>query len=382
MSKPRLHLSYLDGLRGMAALYVLLFHLGTKVLIDTGTFPVGFYLFAFGELAVDVFIVLSGYCLMLPIVRSADVELSGGARTFLRRRAWRILPPYYAALGISVAMLWASQHIGGHGGMMSTSKASDLTPGSIISHLILVHNLSPSWTYRLDASMWSVATEWQIYFFLPPLLLPLWKRWGPAPLLACAWAIGLLPWFLHFEMAESARTWLLGLFALGMVAAGINFPRRPQAWLRRFPWGIVSLGLALALLGFLAFDTKHVIDDRPWPIDLLMGLLTSVVLVYCTLFRTQQDVKSVPLILRLLESRLLVGIGMFSYSLYLIHGPMLAIMIALAHHRLNANHLTLLLLTIGVPVICGVSFLFYLLFERPFLRLRANMARGTSQVKR
>ena len=374
--KLRLHLTYLDGLRGLAAFYVLLYHLYLKVWIETKTHPIGFPLMQFGNLAVDVFIVLSGYCLMLPIVRSANLELSGGVKTFLKRRAWRILPPYYAALAVSVGVLWASQQFNSRRGLVDTSKLFDLSPGSIISHVLLVHNLVPSWTYKIDTPMWSVATEWQIYFLLPALLLPLWKWRGSLPMLGCAWAVGLFPWFFHFGFAESARTWLLGLFALGMAAAAINFPRRPQEWVRLFPWGGVTIGLAVLLLGLLIFDTKQM---RSWPIDMLTGILTSAVLIKCTLFRTQQNAQATPLLLRLLESRILVGLGLFSYSLYLIHGPILAILIALIHHRLGANSLTLVMLIIGVPITCLGSFCFYLLFERPFLHIRAAMTSKKSQ---
>ena len=57
----------------------------------------------YGHLAVDVFIVLSGFCLMLPVARSGGA-LADGARGFFVRRARRILPPYFAAFTISVAL--------------------------------------------------------------------------------------------------------------------------------------------------------------------------------------------------------------------------------------------------------------------------------------
>lgn len=378
--RPRLHLTYLDGLRGLAAFYVLLHHLYMKVLIDAGVAPIGFPLAAFGELAVDVFIVLSGYCLMLPIVRSASAEISGGAWTFFKRRAWRILPPYFAALSISMGMLWVSHRLSLHHGMLTTTKVSGLSLGPILSHLLLVHNLKPAWAFQIDGSLWSVATEWQIYFFLPALLLPLWKRWGPVPMLACAWGLGLLPWFLHLGLAESARTWLLGLFALGMAAAGINFPRQPQEWVRRVPWGGITLCLTFFLLVIVTLRWETVAVAKPWPVDLLMGLLTATLLIHCTSFRAHQEARAVPLVLRLLESRFMVGLGAFSYSLYLIHGPILAVLIALTRHRLDANQLTLFMLVVGVPVTCAVSFLFYLLFERPVLHIRAVQSRRQREV--
>jgi peptidoglycan/LPS O-acetylase OafA/YrhL len=51
--------------------------------------------------SVQVFIVLSGYCLMLPVAQAAGT-LKGGLSVFVRRRAIRILPPYFAMLTIAV----------------------------------------------------------------------------------------------------------------------------------------------------------------------------------------------------------------------------------------------------------------------------------------
>ena len=77
---PRVRLDFLDGIRGLSALYVVLYHaippkavVGTSAahnLVRKMTFPIHQ-----GHLAVAIFIVLSGYCLMLPIAKSADGQL-------------------------------------------------------------------------------------------------------------------------------------------------------------------------------------------------------------------------------------------------------------------------------------------------------------------
>src|SRR6266446_573435 len=108
-STTTVHRAYLDGLRAVAALYVLLHHAFLQVIpnpvTDANRLPHWFILFAQGNLAVDVFIVLSGFCLMLPVV-SLGYEVSGGAVHFFRRRARRILPPYFAAMGLSLLPIW------------------------------------------------------------------------------------------------------------------------------------------------------------------------------------------------------------------------------------------------------------------------------------
>src|SRR5689334_14181642 len=103
------HLDYLDGLRALAALFVLFCHAlqSPWPYIYSRYPPPALHLFTgwlyHGHFAVDVFIVLSGFCLMLPVVRG-DGTLRGGAKRFFRRRARRILPTYYGALAFSLIL--------------------------------------------------------------------------------------------------------------------------------------------------------------------------------------------------------------------------------------------------------------------------------------
>jgi peptidoglycan/LPS O-acetylase OafA/YrhL len=105
-STPRVHLDFIEGMRATAALVVLLNH-GYAQIWDLALkqFPphryaVLTYAMVTGHLAVSVFICISGFCLMLPVARG-DGALKGGPLLFFKRRARRILPPYYAALLLS-----------------------------------------------------------------------------------------------------------------------------------------------------------------------------------------------------------------------------------------------------------------------------------------
>jgi peptidoglycan/LPS O-acetylase OafA/YrhL len=98
--------SGLDGIRGLAALYVVVNHVFLRAFPgyprDTAPFWAGW--FVYGRFAVVVFIVLSGFSLAVAPARSGWQV--GGVGRFARRRARRILPPYYAALAISLAVAW------------------------------------------------------------------------------------------------------------------------------------------------------------------------------------------------------------------------------------------------------------------------------------
>ncbi|MDT4988290.1 MAG: hypothetical protein QOI74_2384, partial [Micromonosporaceae bacterium] len=97
----------LDGVRGFAALYVVVFHcwLLTFHGFPANPGPVWLGWLLYGHLAVVAFITLSGFSLALSPARNGW-RLGGTAR-FARRRAWRILPPYWAALVFSLMIAWA-----------------------------------------------------------------------------------------------------------------------------------------------------------------------------------------------------------------------------------------------------------------------------------
>ncbi len=377
---PRLRLDYLDGLRGLAALYVVMHHAYYGLTAEASLPPLVTkltYWLYLGHSAVDIFIVLSGYCLMLPVARTG--QLSGGTSEFIRRRARRILPPYFAALGLSLLAiaLLPPLHNFSHPYALWNVALPAFTPGVIVSHLLLIHNFSPDWHSKIDYPMWSVATEWQIYFLFPLVLLPVWKRFGAAAAVGTGFLIGLAPLFLFFDRFSSVSPQFLGLFALGIAAADLNFSTKPALSRCRetFPWGGLSAGLLAALI---AASLKH----SSWPEavamkDILVGAATACLLTACTrsLTRRQESIGGRhpeqgqgSAALRLMESRPAVWLGTFSYSLYLVHAPVLA----LCQSALRPLHLAptlglCLMLAVGVPLALLASYLFHLMFEKPFL---------------
>src|SRR4051794_25264744 len=100
---PRQRLDALDGLRGLAALGVLVLHVWMFSYGDLHRPPKGFLDLVFGELrlGVQLFFVLSGFLIFRPFVAAA---LDGARRAprlsrYAIRRAARILPGYWLALG-------------------------------------------------------------------------------------------------------------------------------------------------------------------------------------------------------------------------------------------------------------------------------------------
>jgi peptidoglycan/LPS O-acetylase OafA/YrhL len=377
---PRLRLAYLDGMRAVASLYVVVFHavIGFPSGELTGVWRVLKRAAAFGHEAVAVFIVLSGYCLMLPIARSGGDALPRGFGSFIGRRAFRILPPYYATVALSLLLL-ASVPVLGQPGSKTIWDDSlpGLAVGPIASHLLIVHNWVPSWAFQINGPLWSVATEWQIYFLFPLLLLPLWRRFGLVVCLLGAIAVGYAPLAFYAPGAKTAIPWYLGLFALGMGAAAIAHGQKAfdRSLFTRVSWGRVTLalwavsGIGGWFFGAIWFQLKALTD-------LLLGLATATLLVHVA---SELEAGKPSILTRWLGSRPAVAVGHMSYSLYLTHLPVLALLhFAIAPRALAPGVHALALLAAGLPLSLFLGWLFYLAVERPCMGMLAAPARGVA----
>jgi peptidoglycan/LPS O-acetylase OafA/YrhL len=363
----RKHVDFLDGMRALAALYVVFHHIWLQVWPrELGRTPPESVLqytawLSYGHFAVTLFLVLSGFCLMLPVVRG-NGTLRGGAKAFLIRRARRILPPYYAAMAFSLALIWT---LVGHKTGTHWDVSIPVTWKGFFIHVLLLQNLIPS--DEINHVFWSIAVEWQIYFFFPVLLL-LWGRMNPwAITIATALgAFGFAAACGHYHVPIIAPHYL-ALFVIGMFAAAMSHSADPaiRAWRDRTPWGLLSAIFAaavVALCGHFGLD-----QSRFGIIDFVIGAFAACTLVYLSSERPN-------LLARALSWRPIVLIGGFSYSIYLIHAPLIQVawQYTVAPLHLVATQAFLLTMAVSVPIVLGSAYLFYLVAERPF----------TSTVKR
>ncbi|HZH97440.1 MAG TPA: acyltransferase, partial [Fimbriimonadaceae bacterium] len=168
--RNRTRLDYIDGMRACAALYVALGHCYMTIwpivfqVVDGGLSGSFTIWSMYGHFAVTVFIVISGFCLMLPVTRTAD-RIQGGAIEFFIRRAIRILIPYYASMLFALILIWTV--IGEKTGTI-WDIAVPVTQETFVKCLLLVQNILG--VSQVNPVYWSIAVEWQIYFFFPLLV--------------------------------------------------------------------------------------------------------------------------------------------------------------------------------------------------------------------
>jgi len=363
-SAPRLHLKFLDGVRGLAALYVAIYHChmiaGNPQVGGPGVKHGAWSAWMnFGHTSVCVFIVLSGFVLMLPCIGSGRVELKGGFWTFIKRRFRRIFPPYWAALFFSLLVVYLGRRLHLH------SAPNSLTPGAIWSHVFMVHNFWKAWAEKIDGPLWSVATEWDIYLVFALVLMPIVVRYGHVINLLFAVVIGLVCHFL-FPGLDQACPWFIGLFAMGMSAAVICNNQNGIALGTNYGnlCGALSIifSCIVLILNSSIFPPQSVLH-RNFVVDIWVGLAMMCFIMYCIL-KKQSSPNLLPV--RILENPYIVKLGAFSYSFYLIHQVLLYGVDVILRKRLTGDA-ELIGLLASLPLLLAISYLFYCLFERRFV---------------
>ncbi|MBR3929465.1 MAG: acyltransferase [Clostridia bacterium] len=162
-SESRHDLAY--GFRALAMLGVMWFHIWQQSWLSPRFSLLGqtfdfTHVVRTGYLFVDIFLLLSGFLMFLPYAKSAfDNSKSPSILTFYKKRAARILPPYY----LCILILFISAYVNGE----YYTKGEMLR--DILSHLTLTHTFFTD-TYlfsHLNVPLWTVAIEAQFYVLFP-----------------------------------------------------------------------------------------------------------------------------------------------------------------------------------------------------------------------
>ena len=355
-------LAGLDGIRGLAALYVVIDHVFLRAFpgypADHAPFWAGWFIY--GRFAVVVFIVLSGFSLALSPARRGW-RLDGAAR-FAERRARRILPAYWAALAFSLAVAWLIVPQPGNG-------VPDIT--SVLVNGLLVQNVVGA--HSPNAAFWSMAVEAQLYIAFPLLLLMV-RRWNGLVMVAIVAivvaAVGIaapnLPPVDTFVIQSAPD--LAALFAVGMLAAGIVGASSAR---RSWPWPRLALAAVIPVLLTGAFKGSVWTLDHLYWVDLALGPAIACLLAGLVTGRPA-------LLLRGLDARPMRRLGSFSYSLYLIHAPIVAIVCEriLADRVPQGVPFFLASLALVLPLTIGFAWCFSMVFETRFRRPRSPSETG------
>src|SRR4029453_19103960 len=160
--KNSMRQSGLDGLRGLAALMVFGIHIWIYQLpntVDLSRDGFGELLLFEGRVAFVMFFVLSGYLLYRPFARAALGEGDPvSVRSYLVRRAARIVPAYYVAMAATLILIGTAGDVPGRRTVES---------GELPLFAVFAQNYSPDTLLKLNAATWTLSVEVAFYLMLP-----------------------------------------------------------------------------------------------------------------------------------------------------------------------------------------------------------------------
>ncbi|GAB4481167.1 MAG: acyltransferase [Anaerolineales bacterium] len=306
----------LDGMRGLAILMVLLYHiLQRNPVAMTGPFFTRLSRFAeMGWAGVDLFFVLSGFLITSILLRTK--KQPGYFQKFYARRILRIFPLYYSAITLLfIAMPLISPE--------QTEAARALWPWYFFYLQNWGNALSLIPTLFSIGITWSLAIEEQFYLFWPSIVYRLDNK-------KLGWLAGLLALFslgLRLLIASRFRKLLdynkffyfatitrLDSLLLGALIALAFQSEAPKKWLRALAAPVLAVSLGLVIFFASRQPDSPLVDNYPMYTYgySLIALASAALIVMLTSYRPQNFLR------RLFRGAFLRFFGKYSYALYLL----------------------------------------------------------------
>jgi peptidoglycan/LPS O-acetylase OafA/YrhL len=308
----------LTGLRAVAALWVMLYHFQSYKMDQVYSFGIADPLTTKGGLGVDLFFILSGFIMLHVYAASFHRQVNGSNYSeFLIYRIARLYPVHVFTLGIMLALATASTLVGGRAPLHPEMYSG----GAMISNLLLIH----AWFGAASPNMpaWSISAEWFAYLLFPAL---------------CYWI--------------QTNRYIPAIYCVVAVAA-----------LAILPGPIVHIPLVQVMIDFvMGMAILRILDTVYLPkITGACAISTIVILLYCA----PESGAIMLVVMAILIAALARGqdyfggalshpiavyIGEISYSLYMVHWPVRAILREVFAKLAPAAHPLLI-----IPAYCAAT---------------------------
>jgi peptidoglycan/LPS O-acetylase OafA/YrhL len=372
VAAPTGRLESIDFLRGCAAMGVVVLHVALSGGIPNAPlwFRIVYDTMLKGRWGVPLFFVISGFCIHL---RWAKQQATIGVDRlnfveFWKRRIHRLYPPYFIVLCLSMLMVYGAYKMGRE--LPLVAKYPSPQPRWMIYdfllHVTMLHGFSPSFdTAGGNNVLWSLARE--EYFYLMYFILMIWRRrWNVLVSTAIVLVLGVVtnvsfahnPHWTQF-VARSAIVlwfqWCLGMVAVEAYYGLIKLPRWCASGYMVVVWFILA-----------DLSTFYFVVAAPF----LGGMAFFVLLNFCVKQESMNRWSRNAVV------AWLGRVGIFSYSLYLVHNPIRAVLKQLLH-RYSYTQNPVQFLAIGAVLGLGGYWggrLFFWVVERRFLNSSRSAA--------
>lgn len=365
-------LASIDFLRGCAAFSVVVFHaiggVSEKAPLEIPWFRYTYSILLYGDLGVPLFFVISGFCIHLQTAKykTKNSTYNFSFVSFWKRRLFRLYPPYFVALCLSIGLLVATYLLNKQVATIDTYPSPKLgwMGADFLVHVFMLHGLHPFFNLAGgNPPFWTLACEEYLYIMYFVLLSGL-RRIGIISSSIVVLVLGLLfPLFFQPFLSPESLWWgvitssaivLWFQWVLGAVAVESHL-------------GLISLPGWCSNLGFILIwgGGASLSSSNYKPLSSALWGLTFFTLINFCVKKERDGNWS--------QDYRLVGwftkIGVFSYSLYLVHNPIRTIVRQLfGKLTLDAQpplYLFIAFFCVLIPCIGG--WIYYHLVERHFI---------------
>jgi peptidoglycan/LPS O-acetylase OafA/YrhL len=317
-NNPATHLPQLTWLRGVAALLVLVSHINrANEASYTGELRQEFWLLNWldlGSFGVALFFTLSGCTLYLSASRHGFVTVKSCYKFYLKR-FFRIWPAFALALFVYLLAghLLHDALLPYQDGWLGSQFLNRYTLTDVINYLLLIFNFTGP-TGLFNNAFWSLPLEFQYYLTLP-LLMVLLLRFGPIALFAMV-VFGHLLYKADFSAIHSPLVFrLFFTFCLGVYCGYLY----QQTNFRLAMWFTMPALLSMTMVVYLF--SKGVFTGLPMPSE---WLVYGIIAVACVLLTVLTNI-----VLPRPIAQVLAFYGDVSYSLYLMHNLVIALVVVM-----------------------------------------------------
>ena len=368
MDTHRNDIKALTGVRGIAALWVAVYHV---LLLDTLPWPVN-NLISHGYLAVDMFFILSGFVMALSYRHLFEKKVFGrNYLIFLIRRFARIYPLYFVATLFIVLI-----------NIVHVSKSWDPSIASLLENIFLIQGWGLG--NSIDGASWSISTELAAYLLFPVFVMTTLRG--------------------KYALATSAALYIIGIITLSQIdlsayevnghwPMNIYYASTPYPLIRclcEFGVGLVTFRLALSdkvkglisstLVSVVLFMTSFTLLFIRDTDVIFIATIPFIIIVLST--------ASDNLISRLFAWKPVFFLGEISYAVYLLHFEFLRVRVLgkpwLIHHNVQP---VLAEVTASSMFLVGLLFTSYVAFRflevparRAIRRLEDRLGRNAGEV--
>lgn len=355
-------ITFVDGLRGIAALLVILFHNGGFWLKtpDTGyltTFMLNFS--SYGYLGVEIFFVISGFSIACSL-NSFDLNRDSFTR-FLIRRVIRLTPLYYTSILLTFVLALLCKHF------ITSSHQPFPIPSyaSLLAHLFYLQDILGF--PEINVVYWTLCIEIQFYIVFG-LLVMFFRR-----LQSCTNQEKSDKFTIYYFVFFSLLSYLFPLLKIEKLAniSGLFLPYWYMFstgtiiyWCIRklIPRNLIFIILTCLTLTFLRFDN----------LELIVSSSTAITIYLASIFQG---------LYTWLAAKPFQFLGKVSYSLYIIHTPVAVIILSLCNHlthRTELSNSVFFSCSILIAVICS-SILFFVV-ESPAIEWSRKIKRSIATI--